>query len=137
MRFHCFGNFEAYCDGAPIRFSLSRTKELLAYLVDREGAECRRNEIIAALFEDELNIEYCKKLRRDLIDTFAGLGIEDALIVSRGGLAICRDKVSCDYYDYLAGERTDPPTEYMTQYSFGEETLARLFSNSYLLLAVS
>ena len=126
VSFHCFGNFEAYCDHAPIRFSLSRTKELLAYLVDRQGAECRRGEIIAALFEDELNIEYYKKLRKDLIDTFAALGAEDALIVSRGGLAINRDKVQCDYYDYLAGERSDPPTEYMTQYSFAEETFARL-----------
>lgn len=45
VRFHCFGNFEAYCDNTPIKFSLNKTKELLAYLVDRDGAECRRNEI--------------------------------------------------------------------------------------------
>ena len=126
VRFHCFGNFEAYCDNAPIRFSRSRTKELLAYLVDRTGAECRRNEIIAALFEDDLNIEYYKKLRNDLIDTFAGLGAEDLIVASHGGLAINKDKVECDYYDYLAGERSEPPTEYMSQYSFAEETLARL-----------
>lgn len=126
VRFHCFGNFEAYCDNAPIRFSLNRTKELLAYLVDRKGTECRRGEIIAALFEDDLNIEYYKKLRNDLIDTFAALGAEDALVVSHGGLAINRDKVQCDFYDYLAGGGSNPPTEYMTQYSFGEVTLASL-----------
>lgn len=128
VRFHCFGNFEAYCDNAPIRFSLNRTKELLAYLVDREGTECRRNEIIAVLFEDELNIEYYKKLRKDLIDTFAELGAEDVIVVSHGGLAVNKGKVECDYYDYLAGDRTEPPTEYMTQYSFAEETLARLLN---------
>lgn len=126
VAFHCFGNFEAYCDGAPIRFSHSRTKALLAYLVDRKGTECRRDEIIAALFEDERNVEYYKKLRNDLIDTFDALRIGDALVVSHGALAIDKNKVKCDYYDYLAGDRTEPPTEYMTQYSFGEETLARL-----------
>ena len=128
VSFHCFGNFEAYCDGKPIRFSLSRTKELLAYLVDREGTECRRNETIAALFEDDFSVEYYKKLRKDLLDTFAALGAEDVLIVSHGGLAVDRDKVKCDYYDFLAGERSDPPTEYMTQYSFAEETFARLLN---------
>lgn len=128
ITFHCFGNFEAYCDNAPIRFSLNRTKELLAYLVDREGTECRRNEIIATLFEDELNIEYYKKLRKDLIDTFTGLGIGDVIVVSHGGLAVNKGKVECDYYDYLAGDRTEPPTEYMTQYSFAEETLASLLN---------
>lgn len=67
-----------------------------------------------------------KKLRNDLIDTFAGLGAEDLIVASHGGLAINKDKVECDYYDYLAGERSEPPTEYMTQYSFGEVTLASL-----------
>lgn len=126
VTFHCFGNFEAYCDNVPIRFSHSRTKELLAYLVDRKGAECRRDELIAVLFEDVRNVEYYKKLRNDLIDTFTALHVEDVLVVSHGGLAINKSKVKCDYYDYLAGNQTELPAEYMTQYSFGEETLARL-----------
>ena len=126
IRIQCFGSFEAFCDEEPIHFKYVRTKELLAYLVDRKGTECRRGEIIAALFEDDLNIEYYKKLRNDLIDTFAALGAEDALVVSHGGLAINRDKVQCDFYDYLAGGGSNPPTEYMTQYSFGEVTLASL-----------
>lgn len=126
LTLHCFGNFEAYCDNKPIRFAHHRTKELLAYLVDRKGTECRINEIIAVLFEDEFNIEYYKKLRKDLIETFETLGIKDALVVSRGGLAIRKKSVKCDYYDYLESPHTDPPSEYMTQYSFAEETLARL-----------
>lgn len=126
VRLHCFGNFEAYCDNTPIKFSLSKTKELLAYLVDREGTQCKKNEIIAVLFEDELNIEYYKKLRKDLIDTFAKLGLEDVILVSRGGLAINKQLVQCDFYDYLVGDRETKPTEYMVQYSFAEDTFARL-----------
>ena len=50
---------------------------MLAYLVDREGAECRKNEIIASLFEDDISNEYYKRLRKDLLDyliiSFKGL----------------------------------------------------------------
>lgn len=126
VRFHCFGNFEVYCDNRPVAFSLSKTKELLAYLVDREGTECRKNEIIATLFEDEFNVEYYKKLRMDLIKTFTELGIDNVINVSHGGLAINKDLVKCDYYDYLDSDAATPPTEYMVQYSFAESTFARL-----------
>ena len=126
VRFQCFGNFEAYCDNKPIPFSLNKTKELLAYLVDRKGAECRKNEIIATLFEDDFNIEYYKKLRKDLIETFGLLEIANVLRVSRGGFAINKELVVCDYYDYLDSNKAKPPKEYMSQYSFAEKTFASL-----------
>lgn len=124
VKIRCFGNFEAYCDGAPIQFNLTKTSELLAYLVDRNGAECRAHEMIAALFEDENNREYYKKLRHDLLQTFSALGILDCLFITRGGLGIRRETVECDYFDYKDGKSTSPPNEYMTQYSFGEITFA-------------
>ena len=122
----CFGNFEAYCDGMPISFGLSRTKELLAYLVDRDGAECRAAEISAVLFEDDPNNYYYHKLRGDLVKKFTELGIMDCLRVTRGGLAINRDAVDCDYFAYKDGKIQERPMEYMTQYSFGEYTLPNL-----------
>ena len=126
VRFQCFGNFEVYCDNKLVQFSLNKTKELLAYLVDRNGAECRKNEIIAALFEDNFNTEYYKKLRKDLIDTFTSLGIVETIGISRGGLAINKELVECDYYDYLGKKQGKIPKEYMTQYSFAEKTFASL-----------
>ena len=53
MRVQTFGNFEVYVDGRPLEFKYSRTKELLAYLVDREGALCTNGEIITNLFGDD------------------------------------------------------------------------------------
>lgn len=38
VRIQCFGNFEIFVDGVPIRFTRRQTKELLALLVDRKGA---------------------------------------------------------------------------------------------------
>lgn len=127
VRFCCFGNFEAYLDGAPIWFKYSRTKELLAYLVDRNGISVSMKELSAVLFEDDQHRSYINQLRLDLINTFKELGIGDVLIQSRGYLGIDREKVDCDYFDYL-DRKIEPPTqEYMTQYSFSEATYAAIF----------
>ncbi|MGN0708111.1 MAG: LytR/AlgR family response regulator transcription factor [Faecalibacterium sp.] len=131
VAFHCFGNFEAYCDGSPILFKYGRTKELLAYLVDRNGASCSLRELAAILFEDEQHRSYLYQIRLDLINTLSGLGVEDILIQSRGYLGIARDKVKCDYFDYLDHKIEAPVQEYMTQYSFGEQTCAMLFRKDY------
>ncbi|MCQ2472080.1 MAG: response regulator [Clostridia bacterium] len=116
----CFGNFEVFCDYQPIKFKLSRTKELLAYLVDRNGALCSSAEIVSVLFEDFNNRDYYQKLRRDLINTFDELGLSQCIIVKHGGISINRDEVECDYFDFLDGKISAKPSEYMTQYSFAE-----------------
>lgn len=126
--FHCFGNFEAYCDGKPILFERKRTMELLAYLVDRDGVECSAQEIMAVLFEDDDKRRYYNYLRNDLIKRFEELDLCDCLVMNRNGLGIARDKVDCDYYDFLDGKIKQPPTEYMTQFSFAEGTLGRLLN---------
>ncbi len=121
---HCFGNFEIYCDGKPIVFSFNRTKELLAYLVDRDGVDVSTQEIMAGAFEGCISRPYFSQLRKDLIQTFENLEISNCLRVSRSFLAIERHEVSCDYFDYVDGKIKKQPSEYMTQYSFGEITLA-------------
>ena len=51
LQINVFGNFEVYFDGNPLKFKYSKSKELLAYLVDRRGALCTVSELIAILFE--------------------------------------------------------------------------------------
>lgn len=124
VTFHCFGNFEIYYNGTPVSFQYQRTKELLAYLVDRDGVDVTTKEIMAGAFEDSVSRSYFSQLRNDLLHTFEKLGDSDALRVSRSLMAVERSQVDCDLYDYLDGKTTHPPTEYMTQYSFGEYRLA-------------
>lgn len=131
VEFHCFGNFEAYCDGAPILFKYSRTMELLAYLVDRNGARCSIKELSAVLFGDDEHRSYMYQIRLDLVNTLESLGAEDILNQSRGFLGIVRDKVKCDYFDFLDHKIQAPVREYMTQYSFSEQTYAALFPENY------
>lgn len=52
------------------------------------------------------------------------VGISDVLRISRSLMAVERSRADCDLYDYLDGKTTHLPTEYMSQYSFGEYHLA-------------
>lgn len=126
MRVQTFGNFEAYIDGRPIAFKYSKTKELLAYLIDRKGALCTLAELSGIIFEDDsgAHATYMKSLRRDLLETLDNAGCADVIVSQRGRLGVMPDLISCDYYDWSDGKRMGVmwQGEYMTQYSWSEYT---------------
>ena len=126
LRVQAFGNFDAFHDGQPLHFKYSKTKEMLAYLIDRNGATVDIGEIRSNLWEDdEDRTSYMKQLRKDLLDTFAAIGEEDALVSVRGGLGIVPSKFRCDFFDYLAGKPSGINAyhgEYMQQYTWSELT---------------
>lgn len=124
VRFQCFGNFEVYIDGHPVAFRREKTKEYLAYLVDRETM-CTGAEIAVALWEDDVNASYLRTLRKDLIDTFTAAGCADILINAWQRQGVQADLVDCDYYDWKKGKPWAINAyrgEYMTQYSWAELT---------------
>ena len=134
VRIRCFGTFEVFHNGVPVDFSYSKSKELLACLVDRHGAMCSNDTMIGCLWPDEPANQQTKarirKYVKDLRDTFASVGIEDIIRhKDRVGVGIDISKVDCDYYRFLEG---DPGVthafngKYMIQYSFAEETRAEL-----------
>ena len=125
----CFGNFAVFFNGAPVRFKYSKTLELFAYLIDRQGAMVTNNELSAALWEDDTHTNYLRQLCMDLKQTFAGSGFSDVIYSDRGKLGVDVSKISCDYYDYInkvQGSGDLFRGEYMSQYSWAEETLANL-----------
>ena len=128
MRVRCFGNFEAYWDNHPIEFKYTRTKELLAYLIDRKGSLCTNSELIAVLFDDDNHAAYLRKLRKDLLDTLESVGCADVITQQRGKLGIIPDAIVCDYYDWCAGKQMGNVYrgEYMHQYDWSEYTNAVL-----------
>ena len=128
--FKAFGNFEAYYRGEPIFFERGKTKELLAYLVDR-GTMCTNNEIMAAIWEDDNKNSYLRNLIKDLLDTFEKLGCQNVIVRGWGKIGIAKDLIACDYYDYLDGKPeaiNNYRGEYMTQYSWAEYTKASIDS---------
>lgn len=128
IQVRCFGNFEVYLDGIPLEFKYHKTKELLAYLVDRKGALCTNGEIIATLFGDDNHDAYLRTLRKDLLDTLGAAGCADIITQQRGRLGIVPEAIRCDYYDWCNGKRMGNAYlgEYMAQYSWSEYTNAAL-----------
>ena len=129
VRVQTFGNFEVYVGGKPIAFKYNKTKELLAYLVDRKGALCTSGELQAIIFEDGGSHEsYMKSLRRDLLETLESYGCINIIAQQRGKLGVVPDHMVCDYYDWCEGKRQGLVWygEYMAQYSWSEYTTAML-----------
>lgn len=130
----CFGSFEATYNGVPLDFSYSKSKELLACLVDRKGALCSNDTLIGVLWPEEPASTQTKarlrKCVKDLKDVFAAAGASDAILhQDRIGIGLNTSCIDCDYYRYLQG---DPVAvhqftgKYMMQYDFAEETRAEL-----------
>lgn len=129
VRIQTFGNFEVFIDGKPVKFKYELTKEMLAYLVDRNGAFCTNGEIMAILWGDKNSSSYFRSLIKDLKDVLSQAGCEDIIMKQRGKIGIVRQNVDCDYFDWLDGKPYAMNLyhgEYMSQYSWGEFTNASI-----------
>lgn len=65
----------------------------------------------------------------ELARTLRQADAEDVLIRMQGGVSVNVNQIDCDYYRFLNGEPLAMRAfhgEYMTQYSFAEETRAAL-----------
>jgi len=134
LQVRCFGHFEVFWQGRPLVFSRTKTKELLAFLIDREGAYCTAGEIISALWEDSEESEstkhYLRVLTGDLTATLDRIGMRGALLRRRGQWAVDREMLSCDYYRMQEGDAAALRMfrgEYMAEYSWAEMTTGRIF----------
>lgn len=114
----CFGNFEIFYKGKPIRFGYQKSKEVLAYLVDREGASVNVNELNAVLWEED-HKSYLRNLISDIQKTLKEIDASDVFIKRHNECSIDTTKIDCDAYEYKA----DNPEairayrgEYMAQY---------------------
>lgn len=124
----CFGEFEVFYNGKPMTSFTRRSKELLAFLVDKAGAVCASSDIRSTVFQGSSD-SYLRVVKRDLIKILSGIGQEDILINGWGKLGINRDKVRCDYFDYLDGKPgalNQYNGAYMLQYEWAGATLFRL-----------
>lgn len=123
------------CDGTliAVHYNDVSRQELLAYLVDRNGATCTNGEMLAVLWEDKPDTatlhSHLRNLIFDLSHTLEDAGVTGLLIRGRSTLALDTSKVDCDYYNFLRGSRSATNSyrgEYMTQYSWAEVTRSAL-----------
>lgn len=124
-----FGAFELYVDGTPVHFRQARCKELLAYLVDRQGGSVTRREAFAILYEDRPYDRTMQKrfdvVIRSLRGVLAKYGISDLFVMERATMRVCPRMISCDAWRFF---EADPDTvssyngEYMTGYAWAKIT---------------
>ena len=126
----CFGNFEVYAKDEKLVFKRLKSKELFAFLVDRNGAGMTTKQICAVLFPDDLddnkNAAYLRQLVMDLKNTLKAVGAESVLCHETPCYRIDTNLIKCDYISYLETGKPEFYGEYMMQYSWAEETCAKL-----------
>ncbi|MBR5375822.1 MAG: response regulator [Lachnospiraceae bacterium] len=133
-----FGDFELFVDGKPVEFKYKKTKEIVAILINNKGAQTTNGEIIASLWEDdgdpEKKLSYLRNLRQDLQNTLSALKLDGIILKQRGSMAISKDRIECDLFDWLEKKKNSKYTyagDYMNQYSWSEYYLAQLDDISY------
>ena len=120
LQIKCFGNFEVFYKDKPVKFSYQKSKELFAYLVDREGSSVNINELNAVLWEED-HSSYLRNLLVDIRNTLKEINCQDILLKKRNSYAIDVTKVDCDSYEYKNGNPNAIMMyrgEYMAQYSW-------------------
>lgn len=129
-----FGMFDVFVDGEPVFFKSSKAKELLALLVDAKGSTLTSGYAISLLWEDKPFTESSQSLyykaAKSLEKTLGDYEIDHIIIKTRYERCVNRKEFECDYYEFLKENETAVRSfrgEYMSQYSWAEETLAGLF----------
>lgn len=132
VRISTFGNFEIFIDGKPAHFKYDKTKEMLAYLVDRHGTFCTNAEIMSTLWEDVKRSSYLGNLKKDLVDTLRKYKCAEVIETGWNKLRVVPEAVDCDYFDWYDGKPqavNHYHGEYMAQYSWAEMTNGEMFKD--------
>ena len=128
-----FGTFDVYVDERPVIFKLAKAKEILAYLVDKQGSGVTRSELFAAVWEDILYDRRMQKQLdvyiRSLRETLQEYGIPEIMEMEKGVLRVKPETFICDAYLFYSGDSDTINAyrgEYMSSYSWASMTEAIL-----------
>ena len=128
-----FGNFTLLYENKVVKFSRTKSNELIAYLIFKNGSSVQTKELLAVLYGDYADSSrYGASLRNLIVDikhTFAELEIQNFFMAEYNNFRINPEVVKCDYYDFLAGNQAvikNFAGEFMSQYSWAEETASFL-----------
>ena len=133
-----FGNFDLFVKGETVVFKRSKSKELLAFLIDNKGGSVTRAEAFAALWEDGMYDRAMQKqmdvIIRSLKDTLSEYDISDILEIKSGAMRIRPELIDCDMYKFLDGDEDAVKSfrgVYMNSYYWASTTEGALLGDDY------
>ena len=122
-----FGSFTLLYNNQVIKFSRSKSEELMAYLIYKNGCSVKTKELITALYgRDADTARYGASIRNLIVDikhTLADLDIQNFFITEYNNFRINPEVIKCDYYDFLAGDKETVKNftgQFMSQYAWAE-----------------
>lgn len=130
LRVKTFGSFEVYDrSGTPIVFRKKKSKQLLAYLIDKYGFPVATADIVQDVLEKEPGdrnaTKYVSALYRMAEKDLEEAGYTGIIRKEWNSLRVDADKLDCDYYRLMEGDfscLSSYHNEYMKEYSWAEET---------------
>ena len=123
-----FGNFTLLYNNTVIKFSRSKSQELLAYLIYKNGSSVKTKELITALYgRDADTARYGASIRNLIVDikhTLTDLDIQNFFITEYNNFRINPEVIKCDYYDFLEGDSQAIKSfagEFMSQFNWAKD----------------
>ncbi len=128
-----FGNFTFLYENKVVKFQRSKSIELIAYLIYKNGSSVQTKELLTVLYGEHADSSrYGANLRNlisDIKHTLSDLEIRNFFITEYNNFRINPEVVHCDYYDFLAGDSSAIKAfagEFMSQYSWAESEVSFL-----------
>lgn len=126
--------FNISVDGKPLYIPGVKPSEMMALLTDRGKNGFSAGEAIACLWPDREADAGTQSLYRmtwkRLFDTLEKAGVSDIIMTFEGRRCLKTDKVECDLYHILAGDKQAARKyngEYLREYEWAEERNAQLY----------
>lgn len=133
VQLRCFGKFKVIMDSGEIKFRTGKAEELLAFLIDRRGAEVSRNEIIDRLwpeYDGDRAVAHFNTTLYYIKKALLQNGIEAPIGHSRGAYRLDTASIDCDYHRFLSLVSAPKAINDITISEY-EETVA-LYTGDYL-----
>ena len=128
-----FGNFTLMYENKVVKFSRTKSEELMGYLIYKKGSSVKTKELISVLWGEHADsARYGSSFRNLIVDikhTLGELEIQNFFITEYNNFRINPEVIKCDYYDFLDGEPSAIKSfagEFMSQFSWAEEAVGFL-----------
>ena len=126
-----FGNFTLLYNNKVIKFSRTKSNELMAYLIYKNGSSVKTKELITVLYgADADSTRYGANIRNLIVDikhTLSELEIQNFFITEYNNFRINPEVIKCDYYDFISGDKQAIKSfngAFMSQFKWAEDVTA-------------